>query len=127
MHIDVNQNARADLDALWATEPAAAATVEVTLQEMQGDPRIVDKLTQHGENVVGGARLNVKRWVEAKRPANVWRFRILDTPATSYRVVYGYHWQTRQLCVLAVVHKDHFDYELDSILGRRIMADWASL
>jgi len=127
MHVDVHAHAEADLERLWNTDEAAAATVTVTLQEIQGDPNLLDKLTQHGDNEFGTLRLNVKRWTAAKPPANVWRFRILDTPATSYRIVYGYHWQTRQLCVLAVAHKDDFDYELTSDLGRRILADWASL
>lgn len=53
---------------------------------------------------------------------------VLDTPATVYRVVYGYHWHTRQVCILAIVHKDEFDYDnLNSSLAQRILADWRAI
>jgi hypothetical protein len=56
---------------------------------------------------------------------NLWRFRILDTPATSYRIVCGFHWQLRHVCVLAIAHKDKLDYDnLDEDLSERILADW---
>ena len=127
MHIDVHVHAKEDLDRLWRGNRGAAAKVVAVLQEMQADPNLVEKLTRHGDSVVGAAHLNVKRWQKAKPVGSLWRFRILDSPATSHRVVYGYHYQTRQLCVLAVVHKDEFDYELNSDLSRRILADWSSL
>ena len=127
MHIDVHQSAVDDIEKLWASDPRAAATVITTLQEMQADPEIVEKLTQHGDNLVGVTLLNVKRWQRTKQVGSLWRFRILNTPATSHRVVYGYHWQTRQVCVLAVVHKDEFNYDPQSDIGKRILGDWTAL
>ena len=127
MLIDVHLHAKEDLERLWLNSRGAAAKVVAVLQEMQADLDLVDKLTQHGDNLVGAALLNVKRWQKAKPVGSLWRFRILNSPATSHRVVYGYHYQTRQLCVLAVVHKDEFDYELNSDLSRRILADWSAL
>lgn len=128
MYIDVHHNAREDIRQLAATEKKAAAAVLVVLEQLSADPKAIDKLTTHGDNFVGVSRLNVKRWESARGLGNLWRFRVLDTPATVYRVVYGYHWQTRQLCVLAVVHKDQFDYDdLTSNISKRILADWRSL
>lgn len=129
MHVDVHDHAKADLDQLWQTDPLAAAAVMAALEQMQADPRLIDKLTRHGNNDFGAVRLNVKRW-QAVRPraGDLWRFRVLDTPATSYRVVYGYHYQTRQICVLAVVYKTDFNYDdLTSSFAKRILADWAAL
>lgn len=128
MHVDVTLNARADLRDLRAKEPAAAAAILVAFQQIQVDPRAIDKLTTHGNSVVGSQNLNIKKWERMQRMGNFWRFRILDTPATNYRVVYGYHWQTRQICILAVVHKEDFDYDdTESDLSQRILADWRSL
>lgn len=127
MHIDVHEHAADDLRQLRQTTPKAVAAIMATLQQMEVDPRLVDKLTTHGNNEFGDIRVNVKRWQQTKGVTNVWRFRVLDTPATVYRVVYGYHYQTKQLCVLAVVPKEAFDYELDSEIGKRILADWNSL
>ena len=128
MYIDVPNSAQEDIRRLAAKDRKAAAAVLVVLEQLAADPKAIDKLTTHGDNYVGASRLNVKRWESARGIGNLWRFRILDTPATSFRVVYGYHWQTRQLCVLAVVQKDQFDYDnLTSDIAQRILTDWRAL
>ncbi|MBI3344135.1 MAG: hypothetical protein HY028_04650 [Gammaproteobacteria bacterium] len=128
MHLDIHQNAAQDLRDLRVVNPGAAAAVTVALEQIQVDPKAIDKLTTFGNNTVGAARLNIKRWESVRGQGNLWRFRVLDTPATVYRIVYGYHWQTRQICVLAVAHKEKFDYDdLNSDLARRILADWRTL
>lgn len=128
MHFDVHEHAVADLVRLWETDPAAASVIAVTLEQLQADPRLIDKLTQFGDNDVGAVVVNVKRWHKAssrtRRIGDLWRLRILDTPATSLRIVYGYQYQTRQVCVLAVVHKRDFSYELSGEIAERILSDW---
>jgi mRNA-degrading endonuclease RelE of RelBE toxin-antitoxin system len=128
VHLDIHTHADEDLDRLWETDPNAAAAVQVVLEQLEADPKAIDKLTTYGDNVIGRNRVNVKPWETAKKKGNLWRFRVFDTPATSYRVVYGYHWQTRQICVLAIIHKDKFDYDdLSNSLAQRILADWRAL
>lgn len=123
---DICENAAADLDRLWDIDSKAAAAVVVALDEVLVDSELIKKLTTQGDVDFRTQRLGIKRWREAQRsPNNLWRFRILDTPATSYRVVYGFHWQLRHVCVLAIVHKDKLDYDnLDQDLSERILADW---
>lgn len=123
---DICENAAADLDRLWDSDSKAAAAVVVALDEVLVDPELIKKLTTQGDVDFRTQRLGIKRWREAQRsPNNLWRFRILDTPATSYRVVYGFHWQLRHVCVLAIAHKDQLDYDnLDQDLSERILADW---
>lgn len=126
--VDVHQHALEDIRALRISDARAAAAILVALEQIGADPLAIDKLTTHGPNNFGSMRLGVKRWESMRSRGNLWRFRVLDTPATSYRVVYGYQWQTRQLCVLAVVHKDLFDYDdTNSELSKRISADWRTL
>jgi hypothetical protein len=126
--IDVLDNARQDILALRRSDKRAAAAVIAILEQLKADPQALDKLTTVGPNEVGSIRIGVKSWASMRRRANLWRFRILDTPATIYRVVYGYHWHTQQLCVLAVVRKDEFDYDdTNSDIARRILGDWDSL
>jgi mRNA-degrading endonuclease RelE of RelBE toxin-antitoxin system len=125
MHIDIHHHAEEDLDALWENKPAAAAEVVVTLEILEADPRAIDKLTTYGDIVLGEQRGHIKSWITAGKVRNLWRLRVLDTPATQYRIVYGYHWQTRQLCILAIVHKDKFDYDdHSSEIVQRIFTDW---
>ena len=128
MCIDVNIHAKADLKAISASDRGGAFAVLAALEQIEVDPRAIDKLLTWGENQFGNTRVNVKPWQAAKKRGNLWRFRVLDTPATVYRIVYGYHYQTKQLCILAVVHKEKFNYDdLTSDIARRILADWDAL
>jgi mRNA-degrading endonuclease RelE of RelBE toxin-antitoxin system len=133
MQIDLRKNAEDDIRKLRAINMPAAAAVMVALEQIEADPKAIDKLTTHGDDPEVGkddpVRLGIKRWEKAKRHSVLlWRFRIFDTPATVYRVVYGYHWQTRQICILAVVHKEEFDYDnLDSDIAKRILDDWRAI
>lgn len=126
--VDVHPHAWEDLKELRATNKPAAAAILVALEQIKADPNVIDKMTTHGNNCVGVAQINVKRWEKARGMGNFWRFRVLDTPATSYRILYGYQWQTRQLCVLAVVSKENFDYDdLSTDTAKRILEDWRAL
>jgi hypothetical protein len=131
MHFDVHDHAAEDLARIAEAEPEAAATILATLEQLEADPGAIDKLTTYGNIDVGGGQVNIDRWITASRRArrgDLWRFRALDTPATNYRVVYGYHWQTRQVCVLAIVHKEKLNYDdLQSGIGQRVLSDWANL
>lgn len=128
MHIDIHDNAEDDLDKLWLSEAGAAAVIAVTLETLEADPKAIEKLTTYGDINIGELRGNAKPWGSATRSRNLWRLRVLDTPATNYRIVYGYHYQTRQLCALAIVHKDNFDYDdHNSEIVQRIFADWSAI
>jgi len=128
IHVDVHIHAKEDLDLIWESDPEAAATTLAVLEQLEADPKAIDKLTTYGDNDVGAMLINVKPWQKMRKKTDLWRFRILDTPATSYRVIYGYQWQTRQLYVLAIVHKEKFNYDdLNGALALRILADWRAL
>lgn len=131
MHFDVHEHAAQDLNTIAAADPQAVAAVLAVLEQLEADPNAIDKLTTYGNNDVQEGQINVRRWITASKQARrgyLWRFRALDSPATNYRVVYGYHWQTRQVCVLAVVHKENLDYDdLTSGIGHRVLSDWAAL
>ncbi len=131
MRVQLHDDAQADLEHLWAHDEDAAAAIQVTLEEADLDPRVLDKLTQHGNNELpSGQELNVKRWETASRAAkrDVWRLRVLNSPATSYRIVYGYHIQHRQVYVLGITHKETFIYDdLGDNFCARCLAAWAQL
>lgn len=128
MHVEVHEHADEDLAEINRLDTAAYASILGALEQFEADPRLIDKLTTHGDNVVGGQLLNVKRWVTIRSQEPLWRLRILNTPATSYRIVYGYFWPTRQVVVLAVVHKDELNYnDINSPLRRRAVADWEEI
>lgn len=131
MRVQLHVDAQADLERLWEQDEEAAATIQVTLEEADVDPRVIDKLTQHGDNELpSGQELNVKRWVKASRALkrDVWRLRVLNSPATSYRIVYGFHIQHRQIYVLGITHKETFEYDdLADNFCARCLAAWTLL
>lgn len=128
MSIDILPGAKADIAALRKKDLAAFAVLMVVIQEASADPALVAKLTGFGDVFFGKLRVNVKPWVAARRAKkNLYRFRMLDTPATKYRVIYGYDWSSRRIGILAIIDRDDketFDYELDGALADRIIADW---
>ena len=124
MRIDILLGGRKDIETMRRMDPGALAVVLALLQEAEADPKVIDKFTTHGDVQLGNNRINVKGWVEARRTDNLFRIRILDTSATSYRVVYGYDWRRRRIGILGIVHKDNFDYGITSTLANRILNDW---
>lgn len=125
MPLDLLPGAKADLAVLRNADPKVFATVVAFLEEADADDELIDKFTDHGDVTIGRYLANVKPWVLARQSAdNLFRIRVLNTPATVYRVVYGFDWHTRRIGILAVVHKDQFDYGLSSEIAIRIQSDW---
>lgn len=112
------------MDGLAEADPAALAVVLAFLEEAEADPKLETVLTTTGDVDFGNFQLTIRRWASAQSAGNLLRIRILDTPATVYRVIYGYDWRKRRIGILAIVHKDDLDYEIDSKLSRRILDDW---
>ncbi|MBI4696155.1 MAG: hypothetical protein HY749_19265 [Gammaproteobacteria bacterium] len=101
----------------------------MVIEQIQADPQFLDKLTTHGPNRFGATLVDVAEWNEAaKRKLNLWRLKAIDSTVFDYRAIYGYHWQTKQLCILAVVHRSEIDYDdLNHPLSKRILEDWRSI
>jgi hypothetical protein len=126
MPIDFLPGAISDMRALRVSNPKALAVVMAFLEEAEVDDDLIAKWTLADSNVeIGPFDANVKRWIKGgKFIGNLFRVRVLNTVATSYRIVYGYDWHTQRMAVLAVLHKDEFDYEIKSELAHRIQNDW---
>ena len=130
MKLSIHKSARADIGALEASDPDAAAYLLVFLEQAQADPKILDKFTTAGSIDLSGQAVGIKWWRTGSLhvDGDLWRARLQIAEATNYRVVYGYHYPTRQLCVLAVVHRGDMDYDnLNDGLVQRIVGDWRSL
>ncbi|MDR2209174.1 MAG: hypothetical protein LBE22_09425 [Azoarcus sp.] len=133
MLVDIHQHAREDIEFIRTENSKAAATILALLEQIEADRAVADKLTTHGDNFFGKQKVNVKQWESPGKKTNLWRLRVLDTPATSYRIVYGYQYKVYpyRIHILAVVKKgedqEEFDYDTTSEKGRRIISDWKSL
>jgi hypothetical protein len=125
MALDLLSGAKQDLAALRLTDPDAHATVVAFLAEADADEELIGKCTSEGTVEIGPYRVSAVPWHAARRRGdNLFRFRVFDTPATDYRIVYGYDWRTRRIGILAVVHKGKFDYAISTGLADRIRDDW---
>lgn len=131
--IDIHANAKSDLHALKEADLAALTDILVLLQEMKSCPNhSIDLMTTRGNNDLNSVEINSKEWIAARKSGNdLWRLRLLEvkenvsSPASKYRIIYGYHYQTRQLCILAVVKRDQYDYDdLTTEINKRIIRDW---
>lgn len=125
-NIDMLPGGSADLADLRAKDPKAAADLVVFFQEADGDPRIIEKFTTHGDVTIGKDHsANIVGWVEARCGGdNLFRLKLLDPPHLKYRVIYGFDWHTRRIGILAIVRRKGDTYEIDSDLTRRILGDW---
>jgi hypothetical protein len=126
MIIGVLPGALDDIRALKGSDPAALAVVMAFMQEAEADSELLTKFTTYGKVKINETTADVKRWVAARGIGNIFRIRILDTPATSYRVIYGYDWRSKKIGLLAVRHKDEITYEITGELADRIRDDWRS-
>lgn len=126
MDIDLLPGALSDLRELRTSNPKAHAVVAAFLQEAQSDNELLIKWTVgDGDIEVGPFDASVKRWVKGSNfIGNLFRIRVLNTPATEYRIVYGYDWHTQRIGLLAVLHKSVFDYEIKTAIANRIRSDW---
>lgn len=134
--VQLHEDAKGDLLRRKVSDGAAVATIVAFLQEVKAlGSQAPNVLTTEGDGHLCKLLVNIKEWKQLSklRPRpNVWRVRILDSPATSYRVFYGYHYPTKQLVVLAALKKvsdtefeDDFDYDnLASPVAQRIIAAW---
>lgn len=134
--VSVHQNAKQDLHNLKASNLKAFSDIIVLLQELSNKPdKTIDQLMTHGDTNASGFDINAKQWLAVRKIANnLWRLRLFSMPegfsteASKYRIIYGYHYQTRQLCILAVVKREDFDYDdLTTPINQRIIQDWNSI
>lgn len=125
-----------DLHDLKASNLEAFSDIIVLIQELKAQPDItIDWLTTHGDTKANSFDINAKQWLAVRKIANnLWRLRLQSVPesystsASIYRIIYGYHYQTRQLCILAVVKREEFDYDdLTTPINQRIIRDWDAI
>lgn len=129
LYFFVHDHAKADLCALWLSDPAAAAKIEAVLQELQGNQDLLDRLTQNDFGRAGRDAINV-RAIENQRQAgnNLWRLKVwsLEGRGQTYRVIYAFIPATRHHYVLGVMPRE-IDYDRDDAFIRRVEAVYDEL
>lgn len=129
LRLFVHEDAEADLEQLWETEPTAAARITVLIEELEGNPNLLDRLTQHDFGAYGLEDFHVSKWIEQWRQGkDLWRLKIwdLENKNLRYRVVYAFMSRQQDYCVLGILPRA-FNYDSNHDLTRRILAAYKDL
>lgn len=119
----VHDDAVADLESLWVQEPVVASRITALLEQLENDPDLLDRLTQHDYGAHRAAGFHVSKWVEQYRKGkNLWRLKVweLEDKGLRYRVVYAFEPQQQHYHVLAIAPRE-FDYDNSHPLSQRIL------
>ena len=125
----VHDDAKADLLALRDSEPQAAGRILALLEQLEGDPDLLDRLTQHDYGAYGSADFHVSKWQEQWRKGrDLWRFKVwdLEEKGLHYRIVYAFEPRKQHYHVLAIVPRE-FDYDEKHPISQRILRAYEEL
>lgn len=121
----LHPNARADLLEWLGKDRANALEVAALLEEMEQSEDVQDTMFLHDDEFDD---INCKQLVWHQRQGrNVWRLRRHEH-CRRYRIIYGYQaaiaGQKPKFVILAIAHKDHYNYEPEHPLTERIVNDY---
>jgi hypothetical protein len=126
----VHDNAKADLKRLLKSEPKAAGRILALLEQLEADPDLLDRLTQHDYGAYGRADFHVSKWQEQWRKGrDLWRLKVwdLEDKGLRYRIVYAFIPGRKRYHVLAIVPRRGFNYEERDPVTQRIIRDYQDL
>lgn len=117
------QEAADELEALWESDPAAAALLDAIFEELEADQFLLDALTDHGFVHRFDPLFDVQRWQRLwNKGINLWRLKPMgpDNRALPYRVIYAYVPGQRRYVVLGIVPRS-FNYDPEDERSQRIL------
>ena len=125
----VHDDAKADLRALRKTEPQAAARIVALLEQLEGDPDLLDRLTQHDYGAHGLADFHVSKWqAQWQKGRDLWRLKVwdLEEKGLRHRIVYAFDSRKLHYHVLAIAPRE-FNYDEIHPIGQRIIRAYEEL
>lgn len=127
----VHEDAEEDLEDLWESCPLAAARITVMLQELKGNPDLMDRLTQEGFGAYayGTEDFSIVKWIEqCNQDRNLWRLKIwdLEEKGLKYRIIYAFVPLKNHHHILAIAPRE-FNYEASHPITERIIQAYEGL
>lgn len=125
----IHDDAKADLLSLRNDDPKAAGRIIALLEQLEGDPDLLDRLTQHDYGAYGSADFHVSKWQKQYRKGrDLWRLKVwdLENAGIRHRVIYAFESKTHYYHVLAIAPRE-FNYDDDHIISRRIIRTYEEL
>lgn len=132
LHLLVHEDAEDDLDALYESDPKAAARIDVFLDELSGDQDLLDRLTQHdfGDDRWGEHPFHVCQLTSQMRLGrNFWRLKLweLERCGRRYRLVYAFVPLKKHHHILGIFPRSTYNYEPDDPRTKRIVNAYLEL
>lgn len=124
----VHDDAAGDLLDLRGSEPQAAGQILALLEQLEGDPDLLDRLTQHNFGAYGSADFHVSRWQAQWRQRNLWRLKLwdLEDKGIRYRIIYAFEPRRQHYHILAIAPRE-FDYDANHPISQRIFRAYEEL
>lgn len=131
--VEFSINAKKDLNEIKENDPAAVAMILATYSQMKLDPNLQDLLLERYRSEDG---INISRWIsQYKRGNDLYRLKWVDfndSATCKYRVIYAYkpisiYNSEAEYRILAIVHRDKFDYTDENEYTKRIIEDYRNL
>jgi len=129
LHLFIHKDAIADLSALRQKELKAAARIVALLEELKGNPDLLDRLTQHDYGAHQSADFHVSKWqAQWRQGRDLWRLKVwdLEDQGLRYRIVYAFIPQKQHYHILAIAPRE-FDYDSNHPISQRILRAYESL
>lgn len=126
----IHDDAKADLLALRDSEPRVAGRILALFEQLEGDPDLLDRLTQHDYGAHHSADFHVSKWQEQWRKGrDLWRLKVwdLEDKRLRYRIVYAFIPGRLQYHILAITPRRDFNYEECDPLSQRILRAYEEL
>ncbi len=125
----VHGDVKADLELLWGREPQAAGRILAFLEQLEGDPDLLDRLAQHDYGAHRSADFHVSKWqAHWRKGRDLWRLKIwdLEDKGLRYRIVYAFEPRRQHYHVLAVAPRK-FNYDASHPINRCILRAYQAL
>lgn len=124
----ITEEAEAQLDALWESDPDAAADLTVILEEVRDDQEVLSAMRVHQRKE---GRFHVSRFLSLyAKSMNVWRLKAYimerEHDLLSYRIIYAFDNRDCTYHVLGFMHRDQ-NYEKDKQFTGRIQSIYRRL
>lgn len=127
--IFIHNDAKVDLLALRAREPQAAGRILALLEQLEGDPDLLDRLTVHDYGAYGSADFHVSKWqAQWRKGRDLWRLKVweLEEKGIRHRIVYAFEPRKQHYHVLAIAPRE-FNYDENHPIGQRILRAYEEL
>jgi hypothetical protein len=113
----LHEDAEADLDELWNSEPRVAAKIEVFLEELRGSQDLLDRITQHDFGTSPRHHpFHVSMWQQQQRLGrNLWRLKLweLEANGKKYRLIYAFIPLKQHHYILGIMPRKNGDFDYD--------------